>query len=196
VALTALLPLGAAELDRIALADPQQARLVFARALNDFIFDSVPFNALDTGNHLPLVLWPTVETFFQDVKAGHADLQQKFLPRDSHGVPAPGWNAFSPIFANRLFVQWEHVHAFLNTILQLRALRGTFQGLDAKEALRQMRQRQRDLLKSSASLVKGELLSSRINYAFFKATAELAFPAGSLGSFVILEYKDRKFVLG
>lgn len=195
VALTAVLPLGVAELDRIAQADPQQARLVFARALNDFIFLTEPFNALDTGNTLPLVLWPTVNAHFESELAEHSNEAKHLLPLDSQGKIPPGWSSFDPNLLRILRLQWTHVRDFTATLQQLRTLRNSFQGHGAKTALLEMRQRQRALLKASGSLVKGEPLSSRINYVFFKALARLAQPGTSLGSFVVLEYKDRKFVL-
>ncbi|HEX2643689.1 MAG TPA: hypothetical protein VHU81_11915 [Thermoanaerobaculia bacterium] len=195
LALTALLPLGTAELDLIAQADPPRARLIFARALNDFIFLAAPFNALDTGNGLPLVLWPTVNAHFESELAEHSNEAKHLLPLDSQGKIPPAWNSFDPNLLRTLRVQWNHVRAFTATLQQLLALRLTFQGLDARQATLQMRQRQRGLLKASGSLVQGEALDSRINYVFFKALARLAHPGADLGSFAVLEYKDRKFVL-
>lgn len=192
VAVTALLPLGPDELDRIAAADPRQARLAFARALDDFILEA-ELATLDSADGTPLVVWPTVDAFCREVKADASNLNRQFVPRDSQGREV----RFSQTLRTLLFHHWEYVEAFTETLRQLRALRGGFQSLSADEALRLLRRRQRELLAASAPLVRGEVLSSRINYVFFKALFELARPAGgALEALAVLEYQGKKYVLG
>jgi hypothetical protein len=198
LAAVALLALGKDELACLVDTPIDKARLVFALAMNDFV-SAGQLATLDSDNQKPLLLWPMVESFLKEAEKQPSLLdKENWAPVDSQGRPVRSW---SRTLTHLLNQRWQYLNAFSDTLNELKSMQGGLQGLDRKQVLEEVRKRQRRLLKASSLLVKGRILSSKINYVFFKAIFEVVKDAGDLDPQVVLEYRRsateiKKYVIG
>jgi hypothetical protein len=197
LASTALLELGKDELTRLVNTPIDQARLVFANAMGEFITEGT-MKTLDSGNQEPLLVWPTVESYMRAAEKEWSLLERRWTPSDSQNRTISSWN---PRMTKHLYHHWQSLKAFSETLSELKSMQGVLQGFDREQALKEIRKRQRRLLSKSALLVKGRIASSKINYVFFKAIFELVKGAGDLEPHVALEYRKsetetKRYVIG
>lgn len=190
---TAVLELDPAAVLGLAAVDRDRARLELALAMRE-LFGDGRLGELDRGDGAtPVVLWPSVEERFRRAEAQPSELESAaWAPVDSSGRRLLPW---SPRLTRLLFLRWRQVEAFSGMLAELAAMRRALAGLTSDELLRELRARQRRVLRHARPLVAGRVADSRINFALFAAMARLAAP-GAAKPYVVVVYGERRFVFG